>query len=226
MTWFTRLRPFIMATHFPQAAAMVATMTFATAILGQRGWPLVWVFLAASAGQALVGWLNDYLDASNDAELKRVDKPVVKNQLDVQKLKTPMLVAALLVAPFSLLAAGWVGGFAHIFAVGQGLIYDRFAARTWWSWVPYALAFAAIPVFVAQASARTAWPSWQFALACSLVGVIAHLLNALPDIAIDKQAGLGGLAVTLGTQRTIALTFILVAAAITMMFMAWLGFAE
>jgi 4-hydroxybenzoate polyprenyltransferase len=39
----------------------------------------------------------------------------------------------------------------------------------------------------------------------ALVGLIAHLLNALPDIAIDRKAGKGGLAVSLGRKRTLGL---------------------
>jgi 4-hydroxybenzoate polyprenyltransferase len=40
----------------------------------------------------------------------------------------------------------------------------------------------------------------------ALIGLIAHLLNALPDIEIDRQAGKGGLAVSLGRNYTLALT--------------------
>ncbi len=197
-----KLLPFLHATHLPQATAMVVAITAAAALFGQHTWRLAFVFLAASAGQSLVGWLNDYLDAKNDLDLGRSNKPVVKNQLDVRKLKTPMLVAALLVVPFSLLAAGWLGGAAHLFAVSQGLIYDRYLARTKWSWLPYALAFGALPFFVAQSVSPTAWPSWQIIAASSLVGVIAHLLNALPDIEIDKKLGHSGLAVFLGVRKT------------------------
>jgi 4-hydroxybenzoate polyprenyltransferase len=39
----------------------------------------------------------------------------------------------------------------------------------------------------------------------SLVGVIAHLLNALPDIELDRNAGKGGLAVSLGRQKSLLL---------------------
>jgi 4-hydroxybenzoate polyprenyltransferase len=191
-----------MATHFPQAAAMVLAITAAAALFGQHTWRLAFVFLAASCGQSLVGWLNDFLDAQNDINLERGNKPAVKNQLDVRLLKTPMLVASVLVVPFSLLAAGWLGGFAHLFAVSQGLIYDRYLARTSWSWVPYATAFGALPFFVAQSVALTAWPSWQIVAAAALVGVIAHLLNALPDIALDEKLGHSGLAVFLGAAKT------------------------
>jgi 4-hydroxybenzoate polyprenyltransferase len=45
-----------------------------------------------------------------------------------------------------------------------------------------------------------------------LVGVTAHLLNAIPDIAIDRDTGWGGLAVSLGKRGSVVLAAILVAA--------------
>jgi 4-hydroxybenzoate polyprenyltransferase len=44
-----------------------------------------------------------------------------------------------------------------------------------------------------------------------LVGVTAHLLNAIPDIDIDRATGWGGLAVSLGKRRSIVLAGVLVA---------------
>jgi 1,4-dihydroxy-2-naphthoate octaprenyltransferase len=48
----------------------------------------------------------------------------------------------------------------------------------------------------------------------ALVGFIAHLLNALPDIEIDRQAGKGGLAVSLGRKGSLLLAVALVAGAV------------
>jgi 4-hydroxybenzoate polyprenyltransferase len=44
-----------------------------------------------------------------------------------------------------------------------------------------------------------------------LVGVTAHLFNAMPDIDSDREMGLGGLAVSLGRRQSIALTVVLMA---------------
>jgi 4-hydroxybenzoate polyprenyltransferase len=46
-----------------------------------------------------------------------------------------------------------------------------------------------------------------------LVGVTAHLLNAIPDIDIDRATGWGGLAVSLGKRRSMILAAVLVVAA-------------
>jgi 4-hydroxybenzoate polyprenyltransferase len=47
-----------------------------------------------------------------------------------------------------------------------------------------------------------------------LIGVTAHLLNAIPDIDIDRDTGWGGLAVSLGKRRSMILAAVLVVAAL------------
>jgi 4-hydroxybenzoate polyprenyltransferase len=71
-----------------------------------------------------------------------------------------------------------------------------------------------LPLFVAQAAAKTLWPQLPMILLFSLVGVIAHLLNALPDIEIDRKAGKGGLVVSLGRRRTLWLASALICLAL------------
>jgi 4-hydroxybenzoate polyprenyltransferase len=56
------------------------------------------------------------------------------------------------------------------------------------------------------------------------VGVIAHLFNAVPDIDSDREMGLGGLAVSLGKRRSIALAVVLMvlaAVSVALVIMAW-----
>jgi 4-hydroxybenzoate polyprenyltransferase len=38
-----------------------------------------------------------------------------------------------------------------------------------------------------------------------LIDVVIHLLNALPDIEIDRKAGLGGVTVSLGNKKALVL---------------------
>ena len=75
------------------------------------------------------------------------------------------------------------------------------------------MSFALMPVFIAQASSLTLWPTVPVTLLSVLVGVTAHLLNAIPDIAIDRDTGWGGLAVSLGKRRSMILAAVLVVAA-------------
>lgn len=213
-TRITRLRAVVTATHFPQALAMVLLVTVATAASGGTWLSVALVFLASAAGQATVGWTNDVHDADADRAAGRITKPTVRGDVHPDDLRLPIVVSAILTVPFSFLAAGWLGGAAHIAAVGSALVYNFFLARTVWSWVPYAVSFALLPVFVSQASASTLWPTVPITLLSVLVGVTAHLLNAIPDIDVDRRTGWGGLAVSLGKRRSIALVAVLVGLAV------------
>jgi 4-hydroxybenzoate polyprenyltransferase len=75
------------------------------------------------------------------------------------------------------------------------------------SWLPYAVSFSLLPVFVFQTVGI--WPTWQIIVMACLVGVIAHLFNALPDLAIDRNAKLGGLVVSLGKTKTLVVLTLL-----------------
>lgn len=205
----TRLRAYLVATHFPQALAMVLLMTVGTALCGGSWSNVALVFLASAAGQATVGWTNDVHDAAADRAAGRANKPTVRGELRPDDLRVPILVSATLTIPLSFLAAGWVGGAAHSAAVASALVYNFFLARTVWSWVPYAVSFALMPVFVAQASSPSVWPTVPVTVLSVLVGVTAHLLNAIPDIDIDRATGWGGLAVSLGKRRSIVLAGVL-----------------
>jgi len=184
---------------------MVLLMTIATAVCGGPWWSVTLVFLASAAGQATVGWTNDVHDTEADRAAGRINKPTVRGEVRPEDLRAPILVSAALTIPLSFLAAGWVGGVAHIAAVASALAYNFFLARTMWSWVPYAVSFALMPVFVAQASSPTLWPNVPVTLLSVLVGLTAHLLNAIPDIDVDRETGWGGLAVSLGKRRSIVL---------------------
>jgi 4-hydroxybenzoate polyprenyltransferase len=107
------------------------------------------------------------------------------------------------------LAAGWLGGFAHILAVLSAQVYNLYLARTNWSWLPYAISFSLLPLFIAQSSSPALFPSWQIVSISICVGVIAHIFNALPDIDLDKRSNLGGAIVALGKARAITLAAVL-----------------
>lgn len=209
-----RFQAFVSATHFPQALAMVLLMTLSTALLGGSWWNIVFVLLASAAGQATVGWTNDVHDAEADLASGRRNKPTVRGEVRPDELRRPIVIAAVLAVPFSFVAAGWVGGIAHIVAVASALMYNYVFARTAWSWSPYAVSFALMPVFIAQAVSPALWPSPSVTVLSVLVGVTAHLLNAIPDIAIDRESGFGGLAVSLGKRRSQILAAVLVVCAV------------
>jgi len=200
----------VKATHFPQALAMVLLSIVASAVFGQRGIQLLFVAIATAAGQASVGWVNDYVDAQTDITFNRAHKPSVRYVLKPEALKIPIIIALLVSLPFSFLAAGWIGGSAHILAVASAQIYNLSLSRTFWSWLPYAVSFSLLTVFLTQSSSIGLWPSWQIVGIAACVGVSAHILNALPDMELDKRAQLGGLVVTLGRTKSILVLTVIV----------------
>ncbi|MEI7419276.1 MAG: UbiA family prenyltransferase [Actinomycetes bacterium] len=197
----SRFLALLKATHFPQALTMVLLTTVAAVLCGQSGFSLLFVVIATASGQASIGWVNDLVDLETDKKLDRKHKPAVRYLLQPENLRTPIVIALVVMVPFSFLAAGWVGGFANILAVASAQIYNLYLSRTIWSWLPYAISFALLTVFIAQSSSK--WPSWQMICISACVGVIAHIFNALPDLEIDKQASLGGLVVYLGKTKSI-----------------------
>ena len=197
----SRFLALLKATHFPQALTMVLLTTIAAVICGLSDFRLLFVAIATAAGQASIGWVNDLVDLETDKKLDRRNKPTVRYSLKPENLKTPISIALIVMVPFSFLAAGWIGGLANILAVASAQIYNLYLSRTVWSWLPYAISFALLTVFIAQSSSK--WPSWQMICISACVGVIAHIFNALRDLEIDKQASLGGLVVYLGKTKSI-----------------------
>lgn len=218
----TRLRAYIAATHFPQALTMVLLTTISSWVLGQRSFVLVFVFIAVASGQASIGWVNDRQDAKIDAALNRVEKPLVGDSLQPSDLVRPIQIATVITVVFSFLAAGWIGGLAHILAVASAQIYNIFLARTIWSWLPYAISFGLLTVFVTQSSSAPLWPSWQLVLITICVGVIAHIFNALPDLQRDKESNLGGLVVALGKSKSLTVAVLLAAGIVGLLLDLWL----
>lgn len=197
------------ASHFPQTLAMTVALGLCAWATGVRDINLMIFVAAVLTGQLSVGWVNDLVDASLDSSVARSEKPVVAGALSRSTLKRSIAIAVMLTIPLSILAGGFVGGIAHLTAVASAQVYNLYLSRTVWSWLPYAFSFGLLPLFVAQAASSGAWPSVPMILLFALVGVVAHLLNALPDIEIDCRAGKGGLAVSLGRRNSLVLAMAL-----------------
>ena len=178
---------------------------------------IIFVALAVLCGQLSVGWCNDYVDAKKDSSISRMQKPLVNGTLDRASLRLPISIALVMLLPLSIIAAGWIGGLAHILAVASAQSYNFLFSRTVWSWFPYAVSFSLLPLFISQAASLATWPEPTTIALFVLVGVIAHLVNAIPDIKIDAKAGIGGLAVSLGRRKSLALTGVLALVALPLL---------
>ena len=205
------LRGLARACHPAPTLAVTALVCAFAAILGWRGGGLALVGLAVLTGQLSVGWVNDAHDASLDRAAARAAKPVVAGLIAPRALWAAALAALALSCALSWLAAGWLGGSLHVWAVAWGWLYTLGLSRTPLSWLPYALAFGALPAFLTVGLDGDGAPLW-LTLAFAVTAVGAHLANALPDVARDRAEGVGGLAVSLGERRAALLCWALTGA--------------
>ena len=155
---------------------------------------------AVLTGQLTVGWGNDLRDAGRDRAVGRTDKPLATGELAPRTVAVCLAVAAVACVVFSMLL-GWRAGLVHLgVGLACGHAYNLWFKATAFSWLPYAVAFAVLPVVVALAGSDPAWPPGWMVLTAALLGVAAHLLNALPDLADDEATGVRGLPHRLGAS--------------------------
>lgn len=162
------------------------------------------VVAAVLTGQLSIGWSNDLVDAERDRAVGRTDKPIATGALDERLVRAACAVAVAATVPLSLLC-GWVAGPVHLLTVGSGWAYNLGLKSTAWSWAPYAVAFGALPAFVSLVDNPDQAPPWWMVAAGALLGVGAHLVNVLPDLADDAATGIRGLPHRLGARRATAL---------------------
>jgi 4-hydroxybenzoate polyprenyltransferase len=165
---------------------------------------VVLVVLAVLAGQLSIGWSNDWLDAARDLRAGRTDKPVVRGVLSARMLRVAALGAAATCVVLSL-ATGPAAGTVHVIAVALAWAYNLGLKGTAWSWSPYAVSFGLLPLFVVLALPGAALPQAWVPLVGALLGVGAHLTNALPDLEDDLRTGIRGLPHRLGRGPTAVL---------------------
>ena len=204
-----RLLPALVRASHPEPAAAVTLVAGALALAAGRG-PVgaLLVVLAFAAGQLSVGWSNDWIDAARDARAGRPDKPVARGQLPVATVRRAALAAAALCVPLSL-ATGLLAGLVHLVAVAAAWAYNARLKATALSWAPYALAFGLVPSIVVLGLPGRPWAPWWATAAGALLGVGAHLANALPDLDDDLAEGVRGLPHRLGAAASSALAAVL-----------------
>lgn len=162
---------------------------------------LVLVTAAVLAGQLSIGWSNDLIDQRRDAAVARTDKPLARG--DVSVVTVRLACAGAVVAAVMLsLACGPVAGGVHLVCVAAGWAYNLGLKSTWWSWLPYAVAFGALPLFVTLADPGAGPPALFIPAAGALLGIGAHLVNVLPDLRDDAATGVRGLPHRLGERWT------------------------
>lgn len=186
------VRGLSLACHpLPTAAVTLLALLLAAGAGGPR--ETVVVAAAVLCGQLVIGWHNDLLDVARDRASGRADKPLVRGEVSPLTVRIALGGALVLTVLLSLRSGSWLGVALHVgLVVGSGLAYNAGLKATVFSWVPYAVAFGALPAFVWLSVGRGAAPWWVVTVG-ALLGVGAHLLNVLPDLDEDLRAGIHGL---------------------------------
>jgi 4-hydroxybenzoate polyprenyltransferase len=205
-----RLRGYAVACHTAPTVGVTLIMTAFAWSLGWRGGDLALVALTILLGQLSVGWCNDAHDSRIDAQAGRTGKPTVARDVTPRGLWIGAIGALAAAVVLSWLVAGLVGGSFHVLALAMAWLYNLRLSRTVWSWLPYAVAFGSAPLFLSLGLDGEMPPIWMV-VAFALAAISAHLANALPDLESDRAAGLGGLAVRLGSRRATRLCWLLLA---------------
>ena len=188
-----------------------ATATAVSSGLGAARSALLAV--AVLLGQASVGWSNDWIDAPIDLARSRADKPIALGLVTRQSVGVGAVVALTLCVPASL-ALGWRAGLAHLVAVSAAWAYNLGLKRSLASPLSYLIAFGLVPVVVAAALPGHRAPPAGLVAASSLLGVSAHLTNAVKDLNDDAATGIRGLPQRLGLRRAAALSTVVLVMAV------------
>jgi 4-hydroxybenzoate polyprenyltransferase len=214
-----RVRALLIASHPGPSLAITAMATVLAAEAAPSGFGPVLVAPAMLAGQLSVGWSNDACDAARDVAAGRTDKPVARGEISVRSLwvaAVVSVVAALAMsAAISLLTMGILA-----LLVGAGWAYNLGLKSTPWSGVMYLLGFGPLPAYAASTLPGQPAPRFWVCVAAGLVGLGAHFVNVLPDLAADLSSGVRGLPQLVaarwgpGAARAAALVLLLSASAL------------
>jgi 4-hydroxybenzoate polyprenyltransferase len=182
----------VRACHPEPTAAVTAVAAILAIASGRTAVGVIAVAIAVLAGQLSVGWSNDYLDQTRDLSHQRTSKPLVAGLVTARVVGIGALVALTVTVPLSLLS-GPRAATAHLIAVAAAWAYNLRLKATVLSVLPYAIAFALLPVFVSLGLPGAPTPPWWTIAAGALLGAGAHFVNVIPDIGADLDDGVRGL---------------------------------
>ncbi|HEY0644789.1 MAG TPA: UbiA family prenyltransferase [Nocardioides sp.] len=192
------VRGLVAAAHAGPALAVTVLSGLLTLAQGLDAPRAILVVAAVLAGQLTIGWSNDLVDRGRDRVAGRGDKPLATGEVTVSLVRSCCIAAVVACVALSL-ALGPAAGLLHLACVASGWAYNLGLKATVWSWAPYAVSFGGLTGVVTLADGEA--PPWWWPVGAALLGVGAHLLNVLPDLADDAATGVRGLPHRLGPKR-------------------------
>ena len=203
---------FLRAAHFGPTV-IVTTTSFLLSISQYSLIDSLRVAIAIFAGQLVVGWSNDFIDAPLDIAAQRTKKPIVSKEINPEQLKKSILVAllaALLLSLFSPL--GITGTLIHFLGILSATFYNFKLKPTILSPIPYIVSFGALP-WAIYLPAGNHPPLWLY-LDFMIIAVAFHFFNVLKDFQWDINQGILGLPQRLGKNVSLIISISLVVSAL------------
>lgn len=196
-----RVGDLVRATHPGPAVAVTCLAVLLSVAAGNDAGRTGLLGLAVLSGQLTIGWTNDLLDAERDRAVGRTDKPIATGALPARAVRAAVAVA-LVGSVVTSLGCGLAAATTHLLlVVGSGWAYNAGLKQSLWSWAPYAVAFGSLPAVVTLAGRPAQLPPLWMLVCGSLLGVGAHVVNVLPDLADDAATGVSGMPHRLGERR-------------------------
>ena len=205
----SKVRGVLKASHFGPTL-IVTTISWIVANYYWWEGPAYVIAFGVFTGQLIVGWSNDLYDYDDDLKHNRQNKPLVAGSISRGYLTKWLRF----MVPFSFLAnllgpLGFKGGLVYMFGVSMGVAYNFYFKYNAFSWLPYALAFAALPSCVVISKSLHV-PVWMW-LGGAIFGTAAHFINVIKDMDQDRLSGIGGLPQRIGKANSIAAAAVLIA---------------
>jgi 4-hydroxybenzoate polyprenyltransferase len=203
---------FLRAAHFGPTVIVTAT-TFLLALSQYTLIDALRVAIAIFAGQLVVGWSNDLIDAPLDIAAQRTKKPIVGKEIDIDQLRKSIvfaLFAALLISLISPL--GLIGTLIHFLGLLSATLYNFKLKSTILSPLPFMISFGALPWAIYLPTGNQP-PLWLF-IDFMLISVAFHFFNVLKDFQWDINQGVLGLPQRLGRKASLVISISFVISAI------------
>jgi 4-hydroxybenzoate polyprenyltransferase len=157
-----------------------------------------------AALQASIGALNDRIDAPRDAG-RKPGKPIPAGLLSVRTASVVVVAAGGIGIGLAAPSGGPTVILAMVvLAVGYG--YDAVFKGSAWSWLPFAVGIPLLPVFGWLGAVGTLPGSFTLLVPVAVVaGAALAIANARADAERDTAAGIGSVAVRLGSEASWAI---------------------
>ena len=203
---------FLRAAHFGPTL-IVTTTTFLLALSQYSIIEALRFAIAIFAGQLVVGWSNDLIDAPLDIAARRTKKPIVGKEIDINQLRKSIVFALLAALLLSLISPlGLIGTLIHFLGILSATLYNLKLKSTILSPLPYIVSFGALPWAIYLPTGNQP-PLWLF-IDFMLIAVAFHFFNVLKDFQWDINQGVLGLPQRLGRNASLIISILLVTTAI------------